>query len=126
MLGQLESNIRSAVENGYSANPTEVYKDVSIGLARCALAYQSFSKDSKNQSIQDRGKAATTLFFRAAVALYPGDAQSANQAMEQSKGDSLRILSDKGLFFFLVNCDRLLKSGSAESALSELLAIKGK
>jgi hypothetical protein len=120
VLVELLNNIKSVVESHRYGNPAEVYKTVSIGLGQCAMAYRSFSENQTTPK-NTKGMAVSIMFSQAATALYPDDAQSANRALETPKDDSLQILSDKGLFFFLVNCDHSLKSGSAESAVGELL-----
>ena len=123
-LVELLNNIKNAVQGGHYTNPTDAYKTVSSRLTMCAMTYGLLSKNSKTeQSERHMFEAASSLYSRAAAALYPGGPEEYRSVLKRSRDEliRLRLKSDeKGMFYLLRNCADFSKAGSVEGAVREL------
>ena len=117
-LVELLNNIKRAVQNGGHANPTEVYRTVSIRLVHCAIIHSlNFKEQNSEQS-----RSGTNILMRAATALYPGNAEAFKRVLKDAGHELLPVLGDKKAMFYLRrNCRDLWKADSVEGAVTELL-----
>jgi len=122
---ELLNNVKTAVQTGRYANPTEVYKIVSIRLAVCAVVYGMLSKDPNVEQSKRTGYTmASNVMYRASTAIFPGTTASFKESLLKARDELLQIRArsdNKAMFYFLRNCKDLTDPMSVEGAVRELL-----
>jgi len=93
LLVELLKNIKGAVQSGRYENLTDVYKTVSIRLAQCSIIYGILAQ--REGTKQSAHAAYSSIYFRAASALYPENYESFKRALEQSKEDLVKLRQDE-------------------------------
>lgn len=123
VLVEMLANIKSAVESGRHNDVPAVYKTISIRLVQCAIMYRMLGGNPESaESLRTSYVTGSNVFFRAASALYPGDALAFRQEMQKLQDQLLDVQSDKQrLFYFLRSCRDLSRRESIRAAIAELL-----
>ena len=121
-LVELLSEIKSAVERSHKEQ-TEAYRTVSFRLAQCAIISRMLAEDHSNsQSERATYVTGSSIFFRAASTLYPGDANSFKNVMETVSESIARLAEDKKAWFYMGrNCRDFSERGYVALAVAELL-----